>query len=372
MAGGNPPFRNSYEFPPIADALRTILRRRKFDLVHLISGYLLGAQTVQTAHEVGLPVAVTLTEFWFMCPRLNLIQPSGALCTGPEYEEKCVRCLDEDKRRYAFLRMISPRAADVYWGAVSRVNGVRKASVEIARRRTVLQTALDAADLVISPSRHLILQYERFGFDTRQYVFLRQGLASPTGSEMHAPKPGNGPVRLGYVGQIKPHKGVDLLIEAVCDLVQGGHRVTLDVWGSETEAPEYVAGLKRRSASMSGTIRWNGRYLGNQVWDVLRQLDALVVPSRWYENSPNAILEAYAAGLPVVAANIGGMAELVMHDKSGLLFDVGNAESLRRQLARLKEEPLLLSRLRQGLPAVKSLDEEMSETLSHYARLAGC
>ena len=157
-------------------------------------------------------------------------------------------------------------------------------------------------------------------------------------------------------------------MEALRGLVQSGRDVSLDIWGLETEAPGYVAQLKRRSAR-TPAIRWRGQYAGRQVWGALAAADVLVVPSRWYENSPNAILEAYAAGLPVVATDLGGMAELVEHDKSGLLFRYNDASSLRQQLARLVDDPALLTRLREGIPGVTTLDQEMQALVAAYHRL---
>jgi glycosyltransferase involved in cell wall biosynthesis len=364
--GGENPFRNSYDFPPIADALRSVLAQGDFDLVHLISGYLLAAQAINTPKEFGLPVVATLTEYWFMCTRLNLIQARGSLCSGPETDQKCMRCLAEEKRPYRFLASKAPSVLDAYWSLAQHFPSSRRATDEMARRQAALRTALDAADLVVCPSRYLVGKFAEFGFDTRRYLFLRQGLArSPDIQPASRESAG---LRLGYIGQIKAHKGVDLLVDAAASLMDSGWKVTLDLWGSESAAPNYVARLKRRSAGYSA-IRWNGQYAGAKVWEVLANLDVLVVPSRWYENSPNAILEAYAMGLPVVATNLGGMAELVQHDFSGLLFDLNSADGLRRQLARLLDEPDLLRRLRAGIPPVKTLDQEMQELVAHYERL---
>jgi glycosyltransferase involved in cell wall biosynthesis len=116
-------------------------------------------------------------------------------------------------------------------------------------------------------------------------------------------------------------------------------------------------------------IRWRGAYQGNEVWDVLSQLDVLVISSRWYENSPNTILEAFKMGLPVVATNLGGMSELIEHEKSGLLFELNSTDDLRSQLLRLIHEPGLLDHLRKNIPSVKTIDEEMAEIVGHYREL---
>jgi glycosyltransferase involved in cell wall biosynthesis len=368
--GGPNPFRNSYEYPPIADALRAVLAHGSFDLVHLVSGYLLAAQAINTPKAFGLPVVVTLTEYWFLCTRLNLIHHRGNLCSGPETDQKCMRCLAEERRPYQFLSSNAPRVLDAYWSLAQHLPAARSATAEMSRRHLTLRRALDAADLVICPSRYLISKFAEFGFDTQHYRFIRQGLVRSPDAHPATAGGESDILRLGYVGQIKAHKGVDLFVDAVTALLDSGRRVSLDIWGDESAAPEYVTQLKGRTAAYPA-IRWNGQYSGAKVWDVLAKLDALVVPSRWYENSPTVILEAYAMHLPVVATNLGGMAELVEHESSGLLFELNDAGDLRRQLERLLDESDLLERLRAGIPPVKTVDQEMNEIVAHYERLIG-
>jgi glycosyltransferase involved in cell wall biosynthesis len=362
-------FRNLYDYPPAGDALRAVLAKGQFDLVHIVSGYLLGGQAIHTAREAGLPVVITLTEYWFMCARLNLIQATGALCTGPESDEKCMRCLMEDKRRYRIGAQAVPPLMDAFWSVAQRLPFASAQTAQIAERQTTLRRALDAATLVICPSHYLINKFGEFGFDTERFVFLRQGLATPTGDKPAVERQ-DSTLRLGYTGQIKRHKGVDLLVDAVVALLDAGEAVSLDLWGSETEEPAYVADLKAQTASYPA-IHWNGRYTGAKVWEVLAGLDVMVMPSRWYENSPNVILEAYEMGVPMVVTNLGGMAELVQHEHNGLVFTLNDASDLRHQVARLLHEPGLLGHLRAGIPPVKTIDTEMREIVGFYAGLLG-
>lgn len=362
-------FRNLYDYPPVGDALRTVLAQGQFDLVHIVSGYLLGGQVIHTAREAGLPVVITLTEYWFMCARLNLIQPTGALCTGPESVEKCMRCLMEDKRRFRLAAQTAPPLMDAFWSMARRLPFAAAQTIHINERQTTLRQALDAATLVICPSHYLISKFGEFGFDTERFVFLRQGLATPAGEKPAAARR-NHTLRLGYTGQIKRHKGVDLLVDAVTALLDAGEAVSLDLWGSETEEPQYVTQLKMQTASYPA-IHWNGRYTGPKVWEVLAGLDVMVMPSRWYENSPNVILEANEMGVPMVVTNLGGMAELVEHERSGLVFRLNDAADLRHQVERLLHEPGLLDRLRAGIPSVKTIDTEMREIVGYYEGLLG-
>ena len=95
----------------------------------------------------------------------------------------------------------------------------------------------------------------------------------------------------------------------------------------------------------------------------------MVVPSLWYENAPLVIREAFAANIPVIATNLGGMAEVVAHEVNGLLFERGNADDLAIQLRRIVEEPGLLGQLYQRVPPVKTIEEESAELAAIYHAL---
>ena len=93
------------------------------------------------------------------------------------------------------------------------------------------------------------------------------------------------------------------------------------------------------------------------------------MPSRWYENAPGVIFEAFAARLPVVATDLGGLSEFVRHGENGLLFELENASDLARQLRRLCEDQGLLERLRRGIRPVKTVRENADELERLYASL---
>lgn len=361
-AGTTAPYPGSYDSPQIARAIEQVLDQSHFDVIHIVSGYLIAVPVIRAARRAGIPIVITLTEYWFMCPRLNLLQFGQVLCSGPESDRKCAHCLAEDKRRYRFISRTSPQIASL----LGKTPSFGRLENAVRTRRETLQQALAAADAVISPSQFLINKYAEFGFNTERFVLIRHGIAST--ARPPANRVQSDTLRLGYTGQIKPHKGVDLIVDAVLPLLDAGHHITLDLWGPDDEDPAYVTMLKRRTAGYS-SVRWRGRYQRKALWDVLASFDALVVPSRCYENSPTVIWEAYVAGLPVVATRLGGMAEMVIHERSGLLFDLNDSADLRRQIERLISEPDLLPRLRAGIPTVKTDTEEASEIFGQYQRL---
>ena len=125
------------------------------------------------------------------------------------------------------------------------------------------------------------------------------------------------PLRIGYVGTLVWHKGVHVLIDAVRGLPSG--RLRAEDLRQSRVFPDYYRDLRARAAGLP--VRFMGAFDRERVADVYAQIDVLVVPSLWLENSPLVIHEAFMAGVPVVGARIGGIADLVEDGRTGLLYD---------------------------------------------------
>ncbi len=172
-------FRNQYDHPGVGAACEDVLSGKRFDLVHVVSGYLLGAPIIEVPRRHGVPVVVTLTEFWFMCARLNLMQVTGALCSGPDDDVKCARCLLESQRRYRLPARLPEALGRAFWASVAALPAHSPMVSRVAERRRRLHEALAAANLVVCPSRYLLATFARFGFDTARFTFMRQGIVKP-------------------------------------------------------------------------------------------------------------------------------------------------------------------------------------------------
>jgi glycosyltransferase involved in cell wall biosynthesis len=175
------------------------------------------------------------------------------------------------------------------------------------------------------------------------------------------------PLRVGFIGTVAPHKGCDILIRAFRELPQET-KATLDIYSNLERFKPFVKRL-RQLAEGDKRINFVGPFKRENVGEVLSGLDVLVVPSRWYENQPGVILEAFAAGMPVVATDLGGMSEFVRHEENGLLFELERPDDLTRQLRRLATESGLIERLRSGIGPVKTVEDDADELEELYTSL---
>jgi glycosyltransferase involved in cell wall biosynthesis len=93
------------------------------------------------------------------------------------------------------------------------------------------------------------------------------------------------------------------------------------------------------AAKGDARITFAGAYGEQDTARVFADMDVLVVPSTWYENTPFVVLEAFAAGVPVIASDLGGLSEVVTPDKNGLLFAPGDVGALSRAIERVAGDP---------------------------------
>ncbi len=242
-------FQNLYDDPRVGAAFQKVLEQNTFDVVHVVSGYLLGGQVIHTAKAAGLPVVLTLTEFWFMCFRLNLLTANNEMCIGPETDEKCMRCVLEDQRRYRLPAEKAPAVMDAFWEVAKRTPFAREHTTTLTHRRETLTAALDAVDVVLCPSQFIMNKFDEYIFDTSHFVHLRHGLKTP--QKKFEPSDTKRGLRLGYMGQIKAHKGLDLIIEAIIPLIDQGADISLDIWGSRAGSPAYGKQLENQTDELS-------------------------------------------------------------------------------------------------------------------------
>jgi glycosyltransferase involved in cell wall biosynthesis len=360
-----------YRNPYLGKWFKEYFSKYRPDILHVNSGYLLGGTVLEEAHSMGIPTALTLHEYWFQCPLHTLLRTNGEVCDKPVPPARCKWCLMSKKRRYRILdnklhgqignAYVKMSSSPLLKSWTSRDMDID----EIIDRRAYLSEVFQKVDLVISPSKFLIDKMEEYGFHHPRLIQLPYGLENiPTEIVKPYRKPNT--LRVGYLGRISPEKGVDLLFEALKKIP--GNNISLNVYGHINVEESYHQ-LLVKMAKKDQRIHFYGRYNPAELTDILSTLDVTVAPSRWYENRPGTILEAFAHRTPVIASNLGGMIELIDHEVNGLLFNLNDADDLARQLVRLLNEPDLLAALEKGILPVPGMMDEIQQIEQYYRAL---
>jgi glycosyltransferase involved in cell wall biosynthesis/GT2 family glycosyltransferase len=378
--------RDSYSSARAEELFRGLLERERPDAVHFQHLIHLSAGLPRVTRELGIPSVLTCNDYWGLCSRVQLIRPDGERCEENQ-GMGCYWCLMTRApagvpaaRRWlgaATPALRGARAGLALFGVdldgllpkpgpPGSKLGRRLQNLDAVRRRQELVLGgYAAADLWIAPSRFLREKYLATGaFDPERFVYSDYGLRPVEPSAARRADP-TGRVRFAFVGSLLWYKGVDVLVRAFARLDPA--RASLAIHGAFDPARDaYHAELERIAA---GRVSFRGQFANGSLAAIHAEIDVLVVPSVWFENSPITIHEAFQFGTPVVTSDIGGMAELVEHGRTGLLFRAGDADDLARALARLVDEPGLLAELSRSFPRVKSMAENAREMEFRYRSL---
>jgi glycosyltransferase involved in cell wall biosynthesis len=371
------PLRYEFDNPQMAENMQEYIREIQPDIVHVWHAARLSGSIIAAAKELGVPVIFTATDFWSVCRVVHLRRAdTGELCEGPNRAgTNCLRCYiartnAPQAAKDKYLRNSDAELAIYTTLAKSPVLKNTKYGKRIrmvTQRNRFLKDAVNSTDKVIAPTkltRDLLL---RNGINSRLLRVSRYGIE--TSHITAAPPSPEHPsvVRFGFMGGLIRHKGVHTLIRAFRDIPEA-MPAELKIYGAlrrNPQDPAYVDELKLLSQG-DRRISFVGSFEGEKVGWILSEVDVLVVPSVWYENTPLVIYEAFASGTPVVATDLGGLSEVVEHERNGLLFGVNDARDLNAQLMRFLSEPDLLSTLREGIGPVRTVRDSVDELEQIY------
>lgn len=326
------PVRSDTGNPDRASFAEAILVREKPDLLHI--GHPMHAmEFMQASLRHGIPYVITLTDFWFLCPKGIMLHSSRNLCAGPERGNACLaHCQIPD------------------------------AGQRLAMHIPLLQSARN----LLSPSRFLASMM-KYSLPDLQVEVLNHGIPYDPGLQNHKVYRRGDKLTLFYGGSLNEHKGVHLILEAMSRI--RSNRLRLKIYGSGPAA--YTEKL-RQLASGDHRVELCGAYTESDIPHIYQNVDAAIVPSVWYENYPLALHEALSYRVPAIVSDAGGMAEKVRDGVNGLIFRLGDADHLAAKIRMLLANPALLNGLKSNISAepVPTVEQEAYAYESIYYSLS--
>ena len=262
------------------------------------------------ARRLGVPTVQTLHNYRLLCPGATFYR-NGQVC--------------EDCTRYPF-----PLPGVIH--GCYRQSSLQSGSVAlmIASHR-LLRTWRETVSLFIAVS----------DFEKRKFVengFTGSKISVKPNFVLSAGEPGPGGEDFLFVGRLSPEKGLDTLIRAMeSNMVPA----RLNVVGDGPLMPVVQSAAERNSR-----IRYLGRRPQAEVLDMMAHARCVVFPSEWYETFGRVAAESFAKGTPVIASQIGAVAEIVDDGRTGFHFEPGNSQDLARVMAKACAEPRTLTEMR--------------------------
>jgi glycosyltransferase involved in cell wall biosynthesis len=346
---------------------RDILENFQPNLVHFFHLSRLGTGLIEQAVKIGIPAFMTPTDFWAICATAQLLLCNGCVCLGPSrYSGNCVKHFVQQTRKGLLGKLVRylPTQLVDYLVRLTQIGVMppypHQIEVKAASNRLGVNIArLNQLNRIISPTSLMTERLIHYGISPQRIVQSAFGIDITTTDSIRLAR--QTPLRIGFIGTLAQHKGCHILIEAFKVLTTG--LAVLNIYGNLLDFPDYISRLKQLAGDHTDIV-FCGTFPNNQIAEVFADIDVLVVPSLWYENTPLVIYSAQAARCPVVASDFAGLADVIHHEDNGLLFQAGDVADLTKQLCRLIDEPHLLEQLSIQARPPKSTNTYVNELLA--------
>jgi glycosyltransferase involved in cell wall biosynthesis len=341
----NPQGKDGYRHKQIDDAFADLVNQLKPSIAYI--GHLnhLSTGLIDELNKLKIPIVFMLHDYWLMCPRGQFLTRSIGkannfqVCNGQEDRKCACDCYEVYfsgvKRTPATIeQFLSDDYFNVENSGYSEED--KAAWTDWVRRRMIETKAIiNKVDLFIAPAKYLRNRFVTdFGIPENKIIYLDYGFPTTYLKQTRKAKEKIN-FTFGYIGTHIPAKGVNLLIEAFKQIKQPA---TLKIFGRENG--QSTKALKQMAETSINPIEFCGEYVNKNLANtVFANVDCIVVPSIWAENSPLVIHEAQECKVPVITANYGGMCEYVHHKINGLLFEHRNISSLAEQMRWAVENP---------------------------------
>jgi glycosyltransferase involved in cell wall biosynthesis len=325
----------------IYDEFRALLERFRPTVAHFHHYAHLGLEMIREVRKFApdCMIVMTLHEFLAMChAQGQMLKTNGVLCNQAAPLD-CHACFPGTSPQDFFLREL------------------------------FVKSFLNLVDRFVCPSTFLRDRYVEWGLPADKMVVLENGQPVRPAARAAAAPEESLRTRFVTLGQLSRLKGSFVLLEAARLLPrQIRKRVMIEVHGSmQYEVEDFRARYQGALAGLEDVLRYCGPYRPGDVHGIIERSGWVIQPSIWWENSPLVIQEAFAGGRPVICSNVGGMAEKVEHDVSGLHFRIGSAIDLAARIEQAATEPGIWERLRAGVPRPPTIGETVETLLNLYA-----
>ena len=361
--------------PVAAAAFQDVLVTELPDLVHIHA--LTAEVSLRLVEEIrghGLPLVFTYHAASASCQTGNLRRWGRERCEGDMDARRCAACT---LAKLGLPKSIASvvAAVPVAWGrkvARAGLKGRPWTAVRmhelVASRQANVGRFLELMDAVVAPSDWVARLLARNGVPQGKIKLCRQGIAQPAARRRPSVREAAArPLQVAALGRLDPLKGMHLLVEALrADLELD---VRLDIYGaSQPNAPEYAQMLQDFVAA-DERIRLVPPIANADVVPTLSRYDVLAVPSQVMETGPLVALEAFAAGIPVIGSDLGGISERVRHGHDGLLVPPSDLGAWIAGLRRLANEPGLLQMLSRNVAAPPRMMQVATRMQALYSEL---
>jgi glycosyltransferase involved in cell wall biosynthesis len=362
-----------------ARSFRAVVECIRPRIVHL-HAYTAAVSTrlVDAAHEACAKVVFTYHTPTVSCGRGTMMWMGREACDGRLDRRRCTLCTLAGHGVPPLLRNAIARTPQAVGNALGRARASGGALTALSLPSLIgaahhrFRELASKVDCIVVPCIWAREVLQRNGVPQSKLLLCRQGLSwHPRARTALQSDPRScddpGVLRLGYFGRLDPTKGVDIVVEALRRLPRAS--VRFEIYGIRQPGCEAYAAKIERTAATDRRIGLWPALPPDAVNKAMRRCDLIVVPSRCLETGPLVVLEAFAAGTPVLGARLGGIAELVSDQVDGLLVQPEDPGAWASAIAALVASRERVARLRAGIRPARTMADVAHDMAELYGTL---
>ena len=365
----------------VAAAFHQLVARVRPQIVHLhartaaVSGLL-----VDAAHANGAKVVFTYHTPTVSCARGTMLRLGRSPCDGGLDARRCCACVLAAHGVPPVVRdavaRLPPAVGNVLAGVqcTGRAFTALRMPALLAAAQRRFHEFMRQVDRVVAVCGWAQDTLRLNGVPESKLVLCRQGLPRSGQPQIRMPvrpcDPGPGrALQVGFFGRLDRSKGIDTLIDALRLIPEAP--VRLQIFSVPQPGSEAYARELDRRAAADARIGFQPALPPDAVPAAIGCCDIVAVPSRGLETGPLVVLEAFAAGVPVLGSRLGGIAELVEDEVDGILLSPDAASAWAAAISRLAERPADLARLRAGIRPPRTADDVADDMSAVYRDVLG-
>lgn len=356
-----------------AENFRKIVDELRPDIVHLHARTAAVSERLcDIAHEAGAHVVFTYHTPTASCARGTMMLYGKVPCDGTLRRQRCITCA---LAAHGIPRVLGALSASIpdrmalglaaLGRIVEPVRGVRIPAL-IGQDHARFHSFMSKVDRVVVLCQWVRDVLARNDVTDEKITVSRHGISNKFGiAAPAAVRDENGPLRLAYFGRIDHAKGPDLLVRSIAAIPNAA--VTLDVF----PIPQNLALAKQLEGWVACDRRLALRtpVAPDAVQQVMTGYDLIAIPSRWLETGPLVALEAFAAGVPILGADLGGIAESVRNGIDGFLVKPNDVDAWSAAIQSLADNRNRVGELKRNIRPPRTMDDVARDMAELYCNL---
>ncbi len=336
--------------PAGARAFDAAFAESRPDMVHIHNFAGLSFDIVAAARRTGAKVFSSLHNYAPLCSRNDLFFADTQICEGP-LVRSCSRCLGTMLGEPAYQKRY-----------VAGVEALNACDLNLAVSRRVAEIY---GNLGVQRER---LAVEHIGTTTGEHLWQTVGAQRVARAAIEPDDSSERPLELIFFGNVSlARKGAMTFLNALAQLTSP-MKVRARIFGGiGTQRAQIEAFLSSCDPRVRSIVTFHESFVQEDLGEVLAASDAAVLTPRWDDNGPQTVLEALAAGLPVLGTRVGGIPDVVRHEVNGILVTEGDTRSLATAVDSLAADRLRLERLRAAIKPPRTMREHAQTLDGLYA-----